>query len=324
MDESWPDLPDWADQADLDPDVRRDLRGLSKDNAEFVGGHLIAAGTLADDDPDRAWLHARAARSRGGRIAVVRETVGLVAYRAGQWAEAITELRAARRMSGGAGHLAVIADAERALGHPDRAIELARSPEATLLDPAAAVELRIVIAGARADLGQLEPALASLQAELRDRIPEPDQVRLVYAYADLLDRAGRPADALRWFLRAADLDLDEETDAAERAAQVADKIEAEPAAHPADLEPVPEPGAPHQPPTESADQPAGSSDPVPDPPAQDRERVEDPTVRDREPPEDSPTGDSPDGDTAPAGDRPDGDTAPAGPKPLFSDRPEQP
>ena len=145
--EVWPEVPEWAAPAELDPEVRRDLRSLSKDNADFVAGHLVAAGSLAEDDPDLAWMHARAARARGGRVAVVRETVGLVAYRAGEWAEAIGELRAARRMGGGPGHLAVIADCERALGHPERAIELSRSADAAALDPAAARELAIVAAG---------------------------------------------------------------------------------------------------------------------------------------------------------------------------------
>lgn len=174
----------------------------------------MAAGTLADDDPETAWWHARAARARGGRIAVVRETVGLVAYRAGEWAEAIGELRAARRMGGGPGHLAVLADCERALGHPEKAIELSRSEQATELDADARIELATVVAGARADLGQTDAGLAHLeQFDAQERARNP---RLGYAYADLLDRAGRPAEALTWFIRAANADTDEDTDALER------------------------------------------------------------------------------------------------------------
>ena len=196
----------------------RDLRGLSKDGAEFVAGHLVAAGSLADEEPELAWLHARAARARGGRIAVVRETVGLVAYRAGEWAEAIGELRAARRMGGGPGHLAVMADSERALGHPERAIELSRSAEADDLDEDAAIELAIVVAGARADLGQIDAALAHLERiGWREDAPNP---RIAYAYADLLLQAGRRQEALTWFVRAADADADEETDAGDRLAEL--------------------------------------------------------------------------------------------------------
>lgn len=144
---------------------------------------------------------------------MVRETVGLVAYRAGEWAEAIGELRAARRMSGGPGQLAVLADCERALGHPERAIEISRSPEAAALDAEQSIELGIVSAGARADLGQTEAAVAQLE---QLAATAGDSARVAFAYADLLEQVGRRDDAVRWFIRAADADVDEETDAAER------------------------------------------------------------------------------------------------------------
>ena len=178
---------------------------------------------LAEEDPQLAWRHARAARSKGGRIAVVRETVGLVAYRAGEWAEAIAELRAARRMSGGPGQLPVLADCERALGHPEKAIELSRSAEAAELDPSSAAEMRIVVAGARADLGQLDAALAHLEGALRPETIEPFSARMFYAYADLLLQADRRAEAVEWFMKAADADPEEETDAGDRLTELADE-----------------------------------------------------------------------------------------------------
>ena len=227
--ETWPDIPEWVDRRELGGDVLRDLRGLSKPGAEFVADHLVAAGALADDEPELAWRHARAARSQGGRVAVVRETVGLVAYRAGEWAEAISELRAARRMGGGPGHLPVMADSERALGHPERAIELSRSVEATGLDPAAAAELTIVVAGARSDLGQHDAALVGLRSGAGSVDPDaPYAARLYYAYADLLARTGRRDEAVSWFIRAADVDADEETDAAERLEEFLDEADGEP------------------------------------------------------------------------------------------------
>ncbi len=200
----------------------RDLRGLSKEGAEFVAIHMVAATGLADEDPELAWRHARAARSKGGRIAVVRETVGLVAYRAGEWAEAISELRAARRMGGGPGHIAILADCERAQGNPEKAIDLARSPEAEKLDAEGAAELRIVVAGARADLGQLDAALAHLRQGSGFELdkPEPYSARLYYAYADLLLEAERADEALEWFIRANDNDSEEETDAEDRIAEL--------------------------------------------------------------------------------------------------------
>ncbi len=212
-----PPISDNIQAADLDPDVRRDLVSLPKELADRVARHLVAAGTLLEDDPERALQHARFARSKAPRIAAVREAAGLAAYRAGEWAEALGELRAARRISGGPGHLAVMADVERALGRPERALELARSPEARQLGEADRIELLIVSAGARRDLGELDAAVVSLQVpELDQRRSDPWSARLFYAHADNLLAAGRRDDAIRWFLAAADADVEEQTDAGER------------------------------------------------------------------------------------------------------------
>ncbi|MDQ3990110.1 MAG: hypothetical protein M3291_13130 [Actinomycetota bacterium] len=216
-----PDLPDGIDSAALDPEVRRELATLPKGLAELVAAHLVATGLALEDDPEAALAHARFARSRAGRVAAVREATGLAAYQAGEWSEALTELRAARRLSGRPVHLAVMADCERALGRPDRALDLTRDAEATALNRAEAVELRIVGAGARRDLGQLEAAVVALQGpDLDSDTPEPWVARLRYAHADNLLAAGREQDAVRWFLAAADADDEEETDAAARAAEL--------------------------------------------------------------------------------------------------------
>ncbi len=183
--------------------------------------HLVAAGTLVDDDPAAALAHARYARRRASRIAVVREAAGITAYHAGEWAEALAELRAARRMGGGPGHLAVMADIERAMGRPERAIELARGPESRELGRSAQIELAIVVAGARRDLGELDAAVVALQVpELEPSRRDPWSARLFYAYADNLLAAGRESDALQWFVHAADADADGETDADVRIAEL--------------------------------------------------------------------------------------------------------
>ena len=211
-----PDLADDISYTDLDPDARRELRSLAKPTAELVGRHLVAAGRLIDEDPELALEHARFARSRAARVALVREAAGLTAYHCGHWAEALGELRAVRRMSGGQAHLPVMADCERALGRPERALELAA--EAKDLPKDIAVELKIVTAGARRDMGQLDAAVVGLQGpDLDPKARDPWSARLFYAYADNLEAAGRTEDAIRWFLNAAEADLEEETDAAERA-----------------------------------------------------------------------------------------------------------
>ncbi|MEU5696151.1 hypothetical protein [Actinosynnema sp. NPDC020468] len=201
----------------LDPEVKQELRGLPKGLAEIVGRHLAAAGLLIDAEPELALEHARYARTKAARVGVVREAAGLTAYFAGEWAEALSELRAARRMTGN-GHFAIMADCERALGRPERALDLAKESQGSVTDPDEAVELRIVAAGARRDMGQLDAAVVALQGDdLDPKRKDPWSARLFYAYADNLAAAGRTEEAVTWFLNAAQADDDNETDAAERA-----------------------------------------------------------------------------------------------------------
>ncbi|MEX3505703.1 hypothetical protein [Corynebacterium sp. LK2510] len=218
---SEPDLPEEIDINELDASVLRDLRVLSKDNADRVAKHMIIAGTLLEDDAQLALRHARAAKNRAGRVGVVRETAGIVAYHAGEWREALSELRAARRMSGGPGLLAVMADAERGLGRPEKALEIGRSPEARDLDPEARIELAIVLAGARHDLGQHEAALATLERLGPSKDSEgTENARLSYAYAEALLALDRKSEAKDWFEHAARIDADGTTDAAARVAEL--------------------------------------------------------------------------------------------------------
>lgn len=223
-----PEIPADIDLGELDREVRKELMTLPKGLADIVGGHLIMAARVLDDDPRLALAHTRFARSKAGRVAAVREAAGFAAYFAAEWSEALAELRAARRLSGGPGQLAVLADCERALGRPERALEIARSREASQLETAESVELRIVAAAARRDLGQLDAAVVALQgAELHAAGEEPWRARLRYAYADNLLAAGREQDAIRWFLAAAEADVDGSTDAAERAVELSDRAGAE-------------------------------------------------------------------------------------------------
>ena len=175
------------------------------------------AGRLLDDDPELAYRHALSARRLLPRLAIVREAVGLCAYATGRYAEALAELRATRRMSGSIEHLPVMADCERGLGRPERALALAASPDTARLDRAAAIEMRIVAAGARKDLGQLDAALVGLQgSDLDPSRRDPWSARLFYAYADTLLAAGRKSQARDWFLAAALADPEDVTDAADR------------------------------------------------------------------------------------------------------------
>ena len=201
--------------------VRAELRSLNAERAEIVGAHLLQAGKLIDSDPQLAYAHAEAARRRAARLPVVREATGEAAYAAGEYAAALNEFRALRRMSGGDEFLPAMADCERALGHPDKALRLVKEGLATSPEFPQRVELRLVEAGARQDLGQPDEALRLLRHELESsggKGPRLTRVRLRYAYADLLARNGDDDGAERWFAAAAALDTEGETDAADRVA----------------------------------------------------------------------------------------------------------
>lgn len=221
-----PDLPDDVTGAELSPSVREHLRGLPEKLASRVARHLVAAGQLVDDDPETAYKHTLAAKARASRIAVVREAVGETAYAAGHYAEALAELRAAKRMNGATAYLPIMADCHRALGNPTRALELAKSPSVARFAAAAKAEMTIVEAGARRDLGQLDAALRTLEvAPLNNKSRESWVVRLRYAYADTLEQAERLNDALTWFHKTNAIDADELTDAAERAESLEKRVD---------------------------------------------------------------------------------------------------
>jgi tetratricopeptide (TPR) repeat protein len=217
-----PQIPPDIEAKQLAPEIRRELSTLDRATAEAVARHLVAAGGLIDDDPEAALNHARAARARSGRIAAVREAVGIAAYHCCDWSQALAELRAARRMGSKSPLLALIADCERGLGRPERAIELSRSPEAAQLTGDDADELRIVAAGARADLGQYEQALTVLSTPALDPTRTGSTAaRLFYAYAETLLAVGRKDEALQWFLSSAAADVDGVTDAEDRVSEQA-------------------------------------------------------------------------------------------------------
>ncbi|UCM91700.1 hypothetical protein [Streptomyces marincola] len=214
-------IPDDVTGEEIDRSVRQELMSLPKTLATDVAKSLVMVARLLDEDPERAYGHARNALRLASRVAAVREAAGFAAYGVEKYSEALTEFRAARRMSGSVHLWPIMADCERGIGRPERALAMAGEPEVRQLDKAGQVEMRLVAAGARRDLGQAEAAVVTLQSpELASTAVHPWTPRLRYAYADALLAVGRSDEAREWFAKAADADHGGTTDAADRLAEL--------------------------------------------------------------------------------------------------------
>ncbi|PZF13745.1 hypothetical protein DEJ25_04430 [Curtobacterium sp. MCPF17_011] len=190
------------DARDLHPAARAELKTLSKDNADWVARHLVTAALLVDSDPEEANQHALSAARRAGRVAVVRETAAITAYRLGDFATALRELRTYRRISGRNDQLPMMVDCERGLGRPERALELGRSVDRAALETPVQVELAIAMSGARLDLGNPTAALGELEIPQLDPSTAYSWSPALYsAYAATLEELGRQDEADEWWAR---------------------------------------------------------------------------------------------------------------------------
>ncbi|MFE1872055.1 hypothetical protein ACFW9N_14310 [Streptomyces sp. NPDC059496] len=201
--------------------MRQELLSLPKGLAEEVSKNLVMVARLIDEEPEQAYAYSRIALRLASRVAAVREAAGFAAYATQKYSEALAEFRAAKRMTGSVELWPVMADCERGLGRPERALAMAGEPEVQKLDKAGQVEMRLVAAGARRDQGQLEAAIVTLQSpELASNSVQPWTARLRYAYADALLAAGREDEAREWFGKTLEADKDGATDASDRLAEL--------------------------------------------------------------------------------------------------------
>ncbi|MFC9155949.1 hypothetical protein ACFTT0_13315 [Streptomyces bauhiniae] len=201
--------------------MHQELLSLPKTLAEDVARNLVMVARLIDEDPEGAYGYSRVALRLASRVAAVREAAGFAAYANQKYSEALAEFRAARRMTGNTELWPVMADCERGLGRPEKALDMAGAPEVQKLDKAGQVEMRLVAAGARRDLDQLDAAIVTLQSpELASNSVQPWTARLRYAYADALLAVGREGEAREWFAKAVEADRDGSTDASDRLAEL--------------------------------------------------------------------------------------------------------
>ncbi|MFE2162120.1 tetratricopeptide repeat protein [Streptomyces lydicus] len=214
-------IPDDVTGDEIDKDVRQELLSLPKTLAEDVAKNLVMVAKLLDEEPEKAYGYSRVALRLASRVAAVREAAGFAAYAVGKYSEALGEFRAARRMTGGVELWPVMADCERGMGRPEKALAMAGEPEVQKLDRAGQVEMRLVAAGARRDMGQADAAVVTLQSpELASSAVHPWTARLRYAYADALLEVGRADEARDWFARALEADQGGTTDASDRLAEL--------------------------------------------------------------------------------------------------------
>ena len=199
-----PEIHDDVTGKELHRGTTRELESLDERNRPWVARHLVMAGRLLEIDPELAFEHALAASRRGGRLGCVREAVGITAYAAGEYAEALREFRTYRRITGDNTHLPLMVDSERALGRHRKALELAAEVDPASLEKMVRVELAMVVSGIHQDLDDAPQALKALEIpELNPHRGFSYSPRLFSAYADALRFAGRQEEATRWDRRAA-------------------------------------------------------------------------------------------------------------------------
>lgn len=195
--EVYPPLPDEVQAEDLHISVRAQLKTLSEENQIFVARHLQMVALLIDSDPKLAHQHAIAASKKAGRIAVVRETLGVTAYTTGDYSLALRELLTHRRISGSNDQLPLIVDSERGLGRPAKGLAVVTGVDRSKLAVGVRINLAIALSGARLDLGQVE--LAKQELEIPELSPKSvfEQSPLLFrSYAEVLKELGQ--DGSKW------------------------------------------------------------------------------------------------------------------------------
>ncbi|KFI47736.1 tetratricopeptide repeat protein [Bifidobacterium biavatii] len=191
-----PKMPKGMEWSMLSTDERERLRGLSKEHAENIGLHILAAYALEESDPQNALAHAKWVARQASRIDFARETLAFVAYRQGDYKLALKEFRTAYRMNGFLDYLPFIADCERGTGNPKKAVEVATSDEGRQLRGEAKVEMFLVYAGALADLGQMDKAIEIVHTIGRSKgLPGEYRMRAIQAEQYFLEEAGRGEEA---------------------------------------------------------------------------------------------------------------------------------
>ena len=192
-----PVMPKGLEWNMLSKDERERLRGLSKEHAENIGLHILAAYTLEADDPQAALAHAKWAAKQASRVDIARETLAMVAYRQGDYKLALREFQTAFRMNGYLDYLPFMDDCERGLDKPKKAIEIALSDNAKRLTGEAKAEMFLVYAGALNDMGMVDQAIEVVSKLVHAKgLAGEYRMRAAQAEQYFLSKAGRDDEAV--------------------------------------------------------------------------------------------------------------------------------
>lgn len=183
-----------------DPDTADEVQ-----RAIAAGGELLDAGEGAEAVALFAW-----AKTQASRIPDIREGLGVAHYQAGDFREALKELRTYRRMAASNDQDHLIADCLRGLG---RGVdEVAETVEVLVaadgVPPDRQVEGLLVWAGALRDAGDIAGARSVLRRaddDLLRRADEEAHARFDYLVGDLAAAAGDNGAARTSFTRLARL-----------------------------------------------------------------------------------------------------------------------
>ncbi|MGH2756350.1 MAG: tetratricopeptide repeat protein, partial [Actinomycetota bacterium] len=197
--------------AHLSDEIVRELKATARPGKGDILVKVFseAAAAFMNEDYDEAIRLGEQAKHIALRSIAARELLGLTYYRAGKWSDAAKELATFRRLSGSTEQNPVLADAYRAMGKPDKAFEYCREIDRKAVDEPVYYEGAIVGAGALADMGKIDEAIAMLERlNLQPESAAEHHLRLWYALADLLEKRGRFTQAKEWFEAVASADPD--------------------------------------------------------------------------------------------------------------------
>lgn len=185
---------------DVEREIERTLGkgGKAKDIALALS---IGSAAIDEDRPDVAVEVLAWAKHEAPRIPAIREAYGVALYLSEQFAAALTELQAYRRITGRVDQNHVIADCLRALGRDID--QIGDAAEALVADEQGPEDRRaeavIVWAAARADAGDLPGARAILRRFLeRRRSGDAEHdLRVRYLAVELAERASDTRETQR-------------------------------------------------------------------------------------------------------------------------------